>query len=155
MPTGVGAGKAKICIYRVRGYPGLYLIFLRFGQRGEYGKVRYSAHRFAAHRVIARITHSGARFPRLPITCHDHYSPLCLASFLVSFQFRLLMGLLHTPLLHHHTRTHTHTFHSLVADGTSRSTAHSFPSTNPRITSHCIAAAAGRQNPISTVVALL
>jgi len=41
MPTGVGAGKAKVFIYRVRGYPGLHLIFLKFGHRGEYGKVRY------------------------------------------------------------------------------------------------------------------
>jgi len=42
MPTGVGAGKAKIFNYRVRGYPGLHLIFLKFGHRNEYGKVRYS-----------------------------------------------------------------------------------------------------------------
>jgi hypothetical protein len=41
MPTGVGAGKAKIFIYRVRDYPGLPLTFLKFGNRGEYGKVRY------------------------------------------------------------------------------------------------------------------
>jgi hypothetical protein len=41
MPTGVGAGKAKIFNYRVRGYPGLHLIFLKFGHRNEYGKVRY------------------------------------------------------------------------------------------------------------------
>ena len=42
MPTGVGAGKAKIFIYRVRGYPELHLIFLKFWHRGEYGKVRYT-----------------------------------------------------------------------------------------------------------------
>jgi hypothetical protein len=41
MPTGVGAGKAKIFNYRVRGYLGLHLIFLKFGHRNEYGKVRY------------------------------------------------------------------------------------------------------------------
>ena len=41
MPTGVGAGKAKIFNYRVRGYPELHLIFLKFGHRNEYGKVRY------------------------------------------------------------------------------------------------------------------
>ena len=41
MPTGVGAGKARIFIYRVRGYPGLPFIFLKFGHRGKYGKVRY------------------------------------------------------------------------------------------------------------------
>ena len=40
MPTGVGAGKARKFIYRVQGYPGLPLIFLKFGHRGEYGKVR-------------------------------------------------------------------------------------------------------------------
>jgi hypothetical protein len=42
MPTGVGAGKAKIFNYRVRGYPGLHLLFLKFGHRNEYGKVRYT-----------------------------------------------------------------------------------------------------------------
>jgi hypothetical protein len=41
MPTGVGAGKAKIFIYRVQGIPELPLMFLKFGHRGEYGKVRY------------------------------------------------------------------------------------------------------------------
>jgi hypothetical protein len=41
MPTGVGAGKAKVFIYRVRGYPGLHSIFLKFGHRNEYGTVRY------------------------------------------------------------------------------------------------------------------
>ena len=41
MPTGVGAGKVKVFIYRVRGYPGLHLIILKFGHRNEYGKVRY------------------------------------------------------------------------------------------------------------------
>ena len=42
MPTGVGAGTAKIFNYRVRGSPGLHLIFLKFGHRNEYGKVRYT-----------------------------------------------------------------------------------------------------------------
>jgi len=41
MPTGVGAGKAEIVSYRVWGFPELPLIFLKFGHRGEYGKVRY------------------------------------------------------------------------------------------------------------------
>jgi hypothetical protein len=40
MTTGVGAGKARMIIYRIRGFPGLPLLFLKFGHRGEYGKVR-------------------------------------------------------------------------------------------------------------------
>jgi hypothetical protein len=43
MPTGVGAGKAKIFSYRVRDFPGSPLIFLKFGHRGEYGKVQYAS----------------------------------------------------------------------------------------------------------------
>ena len=39
-PPGLVQGKVKIFIYRVRGYPGLHLIFLKFGHRGEYNKVR-------------------------------------------------------------------------------------------------------------------
>ena len=39
MPTGVGAGKAIICIYKVLDYPGLLLIFLSTGvSTVRYGK---------------------------------------------------------------------------------------------------------------------
>ena len=42
LPTGVGAGIAKNFLKRVRGCPGLLLIFMSFGFWGEYGKVRYT-----------------------------------------------------------------------------------------------------------------
>ena len=40
-PPGLVQGRINIIIYRVRGYPGLPSIFLKFGHQGEYGKVRY------------------------------------------------------------------------------------------------------------------
>jgi hypothetical protein len=39
MPAGFGAGKPKLNIIRLRGYPGLPLKFLKVGHRGEYGKL--------------------------------------------------------------------------------------------------------------------
>jgi hypothetical protein len=40
MPSRVGARMAKIFLERIQDYPGLLLIFINFGFRGEYGKVR-------------------------------------------------------------------------------------------------------------------
>jgi len=43
LPTGVGVGMAKIFLSRVWGYPGLLFVFIKFGFRGEYSKVRYTS----------------------------------------------------------------------------------------------------------------
>jgi hypothetical protein len=44
MSTRVGAGMAKTILERVRGYLGLLLMFMNYGFRGEYGKVRYCSY---------------------------------------------------------------------------------------------------------------
>jgi len=41
MPTGIRAEMAKIFIFRLRGYPGLRLIFMKFRHRDGSAKVRW------------------------------------------------------------------------------------------------------------------